>query len=113
MLRLSKLDVGALDIELFMYNILKAILLFIRFTLPCLRKHTQILSNPKFSGQVFDVIVDCTGFSSISELPLQWLRFCAEIMPKDIRERFITARMLNPNSLAQKYFRRLYNFMAG
>lgn len=49
----------------------------------------------------------------MSELPLQWLRFCAEIVPKDIRENFMTAHILNPNSLAQKYLRRLYNFMAG
>jgi len=112
-LRLNKVDVGALDIELFMYYILKASLLSIRDNFSGSWKFTQILRNPKFFGQVFDVIVDCTGFSSISELPLQWLRFCAEIVPKDIREKFMTARMLNPNSLAQKYLRRLYNFMAG
>lgn len=94
-LRLNKFDVEAIDIELLMYYILKT------------------LNDSKFFGQPFDVIVDCTGFSSMSELPLQWLRFCAEIVPKDIRERFITAHVLNPNSLAQKYFRRLYNFMAG
>ncbi|KXN84411.1 Neurofibromin, partial [Leucoagaricus sp. SymC.cos] len=94
-LRLSKVDVEAIDIELLMYYILKT------------------LNDSKYSGQSFDVIVDCTGFSSMSELPLQWLRFCAEIVPKDIRERFVTARVLNPNSLAQRYFRRLYNFLAG
>jgi len=96
-----------------MHYILKASLVSTRDIFSGSRKFIQILSNPKFLGQVFDVIVDCTGFSSISELPLQWLRFCAEIVPKDIREKFMTARMLNPNSLAQRYFRRLYNFMAG
>ena len=31
----------------------------------------------------------------------------------DIRQRFSTTRILNPNTLTQKYLRRLYNISAG
>lgn len=112
MLRLSKLDVEAIDIELLMYYILKV---SPAMASPCSPAHNQhqVLGDTKHLGEPYDVIVDCTGFTPMSELPLQWLRFCAEIVPKDIRGRFATAHILNPNSLSQKYLRRLYNFMAG
>jgi neurofibromin 1 len=72
-----------------------------------------VLADAKYLGVTFEIVVDCTGFTPTSELPLQWLRFCAEIVPRNIRERFMIAHFLNPNSLTQKYLRRLYNFMAG
>ncbi|KAK7000747.1 hypothetical protein R3P38DRAFT_2797049 [Favolaschia claudopus] len=31
----------------------------------------------------FGAVLDCTGFTGISELPLQWLKFCAELIPYD------------------------------
>ncbi|KAJ7620066.1 hypothetical protein FB45DRAFT_146957 [Roridomyces roridus] len=92
---LSKIDVEALDIELLMYHIFKT------------------LALPMYQNRPFDIVLDCTAFTGISELPLQWLKFCAELMPSDIRTRFDTTYILNSNTLTQKYMRRLYNFAAG
>ncbi|KAJ7458402.1 hypothetical protein B0H11DRAFT_187286 [Mycena galericulata] len=92
---LSKIDVEALDIELLMYHIFKT------------------LALPAYQNRAFDVVLDCTAFTGISELPLQWLKFCAELIPYDIRTRFGTTHILNSNTLTQKYMRRLYNFAAG
>lgn len=66
-----------------------------------------------YQNRAFDVVLDCTAFTGISELPLQWLKFCAELIPSDIRTRFGTTHILNSNTLTQKYMRRLYNFAAG
>ncbi|KAG5352330.1 hypothetical protein C0989_002775 [Termitomyces sp. Mn162] len=63
-LKMSKIDVETLDIELLMYHIFKG------------------------------------------------LKYCAELMPFDIRSRFFTTHILNPNALTQKYLRRLYNVTA-
>lgn len=65
------------------------------------------------SKRQFDVVIDCTGFSSKSELPFQYLKFCAEVLPADIRSRFRVAHILNPNQLMHKYLRRLFNVSAG
>ncbi|KAF4620069.1 hypothetical protein D9613_004830 [Agrocybe pediades] len=94
-LRLSQIDVENLDIELFMYHILKT------------------LSSPTYESRKYDIILDCTGFASPSEVPLQWLKYCAEVVPEDIRSRFVVTRILSPNLLTQKYLRRLYNVAAG
>lgn len=93
--QLSKVDVEALDIHLLMFHILKT------------------LNLPAYQDRSFDVIVDCTLFTSISEVPLQWLKYCAQLIPSDIRSRFATTHILNPNALTQKYLRRLYNVTAG
>lgn len=73
----------------------------------------QMLSSETYSSRSFDVILDCTSFTSASEVPLQWLKFCAELVPHDIRMRFDVVRILNANGLMQKYLRRLYNISAG
>ena len=66
-----------------------------------------------YRSRDFDIILDCTSFTSKSEVPLQWLKYCAEVIPMDIRVRFSTTRILNANTLTQKYLRRLYNISAG
>ncbi|KAJ2930404.1 hypothetical protein H1R20_g6694, partial [Candolleomyces eurysporus] len=93
--KLSKIDVEDLDIQLLMYHIFKTLTQSVYVNIP------------------FDIVVDCTGFSPISELPLHWLKYCAEVLPADLRNRFRTAHILNPNYLMQKYLRRLYNVSAG
>ncbi|KAG6919754.1 hypothetical protein DXG01_001588 [Tephrocybe rancida] len=92
---MSKIDVETLDIELLMYHVFKT------------------FSLPEYEDRRFDVILDCTSFSSICEIPLQGLKYCAELMPSDIRSHFSTTHILNPNALTQKYLRRLYNVTAG
>ncbi|KAL0576959.1 Ras GTPase activating protein ira2 [Marasmius crinis-equi] len=94
-LRFNKIDVEALDIELLMYYIFK------------------ILQSPKYKDNYFEVILDCTDLTALSELPLRWLKYCAELVPVDVRMRFARAHILNANNTTQKYLRRLYNVFAG
>lgn len=44
---------------------------------------------------------------------MQWFKFGVELIPSDIRDRFRTAHILNPNILIQRHFRKLYNVGAG
>ena len=112
--QLSKVDVEALDIHLLMFHILKVrIDLFMKFKLGQSKQLAQTLTLPTYQDRPFDIILDCTSFTSISEVPLQWLKYCAELIPSDIRSRFTTTHILNPNALTQKYLRRLYNVTAG
>ncbi|KAI0065862.1 hypothetical protein BV25DRAFT_1988944 [Artomyces pyxidatus] len=91
----SKLDVETLDIELLLYHIFKT------------------LTSAAYGDREFDIIFDWTSFSSSSQVPIQWLKYCIEMIPSDIRSRFETAYILNPNAAAHKYLRRLYNITAG
>jgi hypothetical protein len=61
----------------------------------------------------YSIILDCTGFVANSEIPLRWLKYCAELIPSDIRSQWLTTHILNPNALTQKFLRRLYNVAAG
>jgi hypothetical protein len=49
----------------------------------------------------------------MSEVPLQWLKYCTELVPSDILFKFRTTHILNPNALTLKFLRRLYNLTAG
>ncbi|KAK2465915.1 hypothetical protein APHAL10511_001556 [Amanita phalloides] len=92
-LHLSKIDVESLDIELLMYHIF------------------ETLST--YEDRQFELIVDCTSFTTAAEIPLQWVNYCVELIPSDIRICLIKTHILNPNYQAQKYLRRLYNVAAG
>ncbi|EGO02251.1 hypothetical protein SERLA73DRAFT_166724 [Serpula lacrymans var. lacrymans S7.3] len=94
-LRVCKIDVEALDIELLMYHALKT------------------LNSPQYENRHYEIILDCTSFTSTSEIPVQWLKICTELIPSDIRNRFTYAYILNPNQLTQRYLRRMYNVSAG
>ncbi|KAG1755407.1 hypothetical protein EDB19DRAFT_1661084 [Suillus lakei] len=94
-LRVCQIDVEALDIELLMYHSLKTLL------------------SPAYENRKFEVVLDCTSFTSTSEIPAQWLTTCSQLIPIDIRHRFLTSYILNPNSLTQKYLRRMYNISSG
>ncbi|KAI0306901.1 hypothetical protein B0F90DRAFT_1915023 [Multifurca ochricompacta] len=92
----SKLDVETLDIELLLYHIFKT------------------LTSPSVAdARSFEIIFDWTAFSSSSQVPMQWLKYCIEIIPSDFRAKFETAYILNPNAAAVKYLRRLWNITAG
>ncbi|KAJ4479043.1 hypothetical protein J3R30DRAFT_2708420 [Lentinula aciculospora] len=93
--RLSKINVEALDMDILMYHF---------FTL---------LGSPLYKEHDIEIIVDCTNFTSMSELPLRWLKFCAEVFPSDLRMKIVRTHILNPNSLMQKFLRRVYNICAG
>ncbi|KIJ20411.1 hypothetical protein PAXINDRAFT_166473 [Paxillus involutus ATCC 200175] len=94
-LRVCKVDVEALDIELLMYHILKT------------------LTSPEYEDRLYEIILDCTSFTSTSEIPVQWLKTCSQLIPVDVRQRFINGYILNANTLTQRYLRRMYNISAG
>ncbi|KAL0949203.1 hypothetical protein HGRIS_009281 [Hohenbuehelia grisea] len=91
----SKIDVQALDIELLMYHIF------------------MTLTSPEHDERSFEFIVDCTYFTSGSEIPLQWVKYAVELIPSDIRSRIQITHILNPNAQTQRYLRRLCNVCAG
>ncbi|KAG8981934.1 Ras GTPase activating protein ira2 [Tulasnella sp. 425] len=93
-LSLHKLNIETVDLELLAAFILKT------------------LSSSDYTG-AFDIIIDCTGFSSSSEVPIQWFKFLIELVPSDILQRWSTTYILNPNTYCQKYLRKLYHLFSG
>ncbi|KIO22012.1 hypothetical protein M407DRAFT_28426 [Tulasnella calospora MUT 4182] len=93
-LSLHKLNIETVDLELLASFMLKT------------------LSSSDHTG-AFDVIIDCTGFSSSSEVPIQWFKFLIELVPSDILQRWSTTYILNPNTYCQKYLRKLYHLFSG
>ncbi|EIN11059.1 hypothetical protein PUNSTDRAFT_51619 [Punctularia strigosozonata HHB-11173 SS5] len=93
--KVHKLDAEALDIDLLMYHIFKS------------------LMRPEYSARTFEIVFDFTSFSSNSEIPVQWLKYCCELIPYDIRQRYTGAHILSPNALAVRYLRRVHNIFAG
>lgn len=73
----------------------------------------QILGLPAYEQRHFEVIIDCTAFTSASEIPVSLLKYCTELVPKDIRQRLLTTYILNANGLMHRYLRKIYNISAG
>ncbi|EIW76207.1 hypothetical protein CONPUDRAFT_64047 [Coniophora puteana RWD-64-598 SS2] len=90
-----KIDVEALDIELLMFYIL------------------DILTSPAMEDRYYEIVLDCTSFSATAEVPSQWLKFCTEIIPVDVRQQLSCMYFLNANALTLKYLRRIYNVSSG
>lgn len=61
----------------------------------------------------FDVVIDCTGFTTSSEIPLLWLKVFLERCPQDFVQGFSRAFILNANNAAAKFLRKLYHINAG
>lgn len=72
-----------------------------------------MLTGPEYGHKYYEIIMDCTSFTSTSEIPVQWMNTCSQLVPFDIRERFTNVYILNANSLTQRYLRRMYNISAG
>ena len=61
----------------------------------------------------FDVVMDCTGFTTSSEIPLLWLKVFLERCPFEFVQGFSRAFLLNVNNTAAKFLRKLYHITAG
>ncbi|KAG8905759.1 Ras GTPase activating protein ira2 [Tulasnella sp. 403] len=92
-LSLHKLNVETVDLELLAAFIFKT------------------LMSAESNGQ-FDLIVDCTSFTSTSEVPIQWFKFFLELAPWDFIQRWSTTYILNPNTYSQKFLRKLYHLFS-
>ncbi|CCO27597.1 Neurofibromin AltName: Full=Neurofibromatosis-related protein NF-1 [Rhizoctonia solani AG-1 IB] len=90
--RIAQLNVETVEFQLLLYRI---------FSL--------IASN----SATFDLILDCTAFSTTSEIPTQWINEFVEVTPFDFVERLRTIYIVNPNQLAQKFLRKMYHRFSG
>ncbi|KIJ57137.1 hypothetical protein M422DRAFT_219023 [Sphaerobolus stellatus SS14] len=87
---LCKVNVDTVDFDLLMYHALK------------------LMKDYCAWQQTFDLVVDCTDFSATSEIPISWYKKFLEHLPLDVRQHLETVYILNPNSAALKFFRKLY-----
>ncbi|TCD61394.1 Ras GTPase activating protein ira2 [Steccherinum ochraceum] len=94
-LSVSKIDVEVLDIELLQCYIFK------------------VLTSSAMENRTFEIIFDWTNFTPMSHVPTLWVKRTHEMIPVDVRERFVKARFLTPNDLALKYMRRLSCLASG
>ncbi|CAL1700085.1 unnamed protein product [Somion occarium] len=88
-LSVAKIDVEVLDLELLLYHIL------------------QTLTTPQNINREFEIIFDWTYFSAASNVPIQWVKFAYEVIPKDVRQRLRVSHFLTPNDMALRYMRKL------
>ena len=63
--------------------------------------------------KAFELIVDCTNYTTASEIPMQWFKFFLELTPSDLRSRFLCAYILNCNWPMSRFLRKLYNICSG
>ena len=68
---------------------------------------------PVHDGKPIELIVDCTNYTTASEIPMQWFKFFIELTPSDLRARFSNVHILNCNLPMQRFLRKLYNICAG
>ncbi|KAI5118442.1 hypothetical protein M0805_000576 [Coniferiporia weirii] len=95
LLAICQFDIEVLDFELLVYHIFKT------------------LMAPKSDRKSFELIVDCTNYTTASEIPMQWFKFFIELTPSDLRSRFSAAHILNCNLPMQRFLRKLYNICSG
>lgn len=69
--------------------------------------------SAEHNDKSFEIIVDCTNYTTMSEVPMQWFKFFLETTPSDMRERFKMLHILNCNQHMAKFLRKLYNICSG
>ncbi|PVG03445.1 hypothetical protein CPB86DRAFT_723065 [Serendipita vermifera] len=74
---------------------------------------THIFKTLSTCNTPFEVVVDCTGFTASSEIPLVWLKVFLERCPLEFVEGFSRAFILNANNTAIKFLRKLYHISGG
>ncbi|KZS91243.1 hypothetical protein SISNIDRAFT_487571 [Sistotremastrum niveocremeum HHB9708] len=72
-----------------------------------------ILSTLSESTRPFDIILDCSGFTVASELPMQWLKTIMTLISTEIASRYGRTYIVSSNILAQRYLRKAYNICGG
>jgi hypothetical protein len=74
---------------------------------------SQTIASALDEQRQYHIVVDCTSFSSSSELPFQWIQRFVELLPLDLREHFDGISFLLPNATAINYIRRIDYLSAG
>lgn len=78
----------------------------------CLIALIQTLVEFSAIEQTYDIIVDCTAFSTSSELPLPWIKYLIDMIPSDLAVQFRLAYIVNSNGAAQVYLRKVLHALA-
>lgn len=73
----------------------------------------QTTMGPTREHRQIELIIDCTNYTTASEIPMQWFKFFIELTPSDLRSRFRSAYILNCNLPMQRFLRKLYNICSG
>ncbi|KAL5507799.1 IRA2 [Sanghuangporus vaninii] len=95
LLPICQMDIEVLDFELLVFHIFKTTM------------------NTAHENKQIELIVDCTNYTTASEIPMQWFKFFIELTPSDLRSRFKSAYILNCNLPMQRFLRKLYNICSG
>ncbi|GJJ07052.1 hypothetical protein Clacol_001251 [Clathrus columnatus] len=96
LLNITKIHVETIDFELLMFYVLTTI-----------RERIIVERN------LFDVIVDFTSFSPSSEVPLSWVRTLIENTPSDLSDSLGAVYLVNINTAAQSFLRKIYHLSPG
>lgn len=113
LLAICQLDVEILDFELLVYHTFKVILFQARFNVPLLNNFLQTMMTQAHDSREIELIVDCTNYTTASEIPMQWFKYFIELAPSDLRSRCGTVHILNCNLPMQRFLRKLYNICSG
>ncbi|KAH7098759.1 hypothetical protein BKA62DRAFT_711739 [Auriculariales sp. MPI-PUGE-AT-0066] len=93
-LALSKINVETDDLEMILSHIYKTLL------------------SSEVRTRKFEIVVDCTAFWPSSQIPLAWIKYLLELTTSDVRTNFQKAYLVNANSTAQVYFRKILHGVA-
>lgn len=74
---------------------------------------SPLLQTLASNSHPFDLVVDCTGFTASSEIPLMWFKIFLERVPAEFTRRFSRVFFLNSNNAATKFLRKLYHLSGG
>jgi len=106
-LALARINVETIELDLLITHIFRV----------CSFIHTRpdliLLQVMATEEREYDVLIDCTGFTATSEIPLLWFKIFLELVPMDLVERFSRCFILNPNNAAAKFLRKLYHICGG
>lgn len=59
------------------------------------------------------VLLDCSKFSSTSDLPVPWITEFFDVIPFDLLSQLIAVEILNPNRMAQGFLRKAKHLFMG
>ena len=102
-----------LDFELLVYHAFKVGVTKHHLDLSLKNFVPKVISSPLIQDKEFEIVIDCTSYTTASEIPMQWFKYFIELVPSDIRERFRTAHLMNCNQAMQRFLRKLYNICSG
>ncbi|KAF8300138.1 hypothetical protein DL93DRAFT_2173457 [Clavulina sp. PMI_390] len=96
--RLNQVDAEVLEPHALWYHILSM-----------LANETVNETDPK----AFKVILDCSKFTFLSDLPVPWIAEFFDVIPFDQLSAIVSLEILNPNRLAREFLRKVQHLVMG